>query len=62
MSDAGHHGKLAHALASYLRPAALAEFDKAVAAVFVAGAEVSPSSLLALCIVSIACVAKAEAS
>ena len=37
----GSHGKLAHALASHLRPAALAEFDKAMAAVFVAGAEVS---------------------
>ena len=39
--NAGSHGKLAHALASHLRPAALAEFDKAMAAVFVAGAEVS---------------------
>ncbi|KAL0031439.1 hypothetical protein WJX77_000485 [Trebouxia sp. C0004] len=39
MDDAGSHGKLAHALASYLRPAALAEFDKAMAAVFVASAE-----------------------
>ncbi|DBB10622.1 TPA: hypothetical protein ACH3X3_007133 [Trebouxia sp. C0006] len=39
MEDAGSHGKLAHALASHLRPAALAEFDKAMAAVFVAGTE-----------------------
>lgn len=39
--NAGSHGKLAHALASHLRPAALAEFDKATAAVFVAGTEVS---------------------
>ena len=37
---AGTHGKLAQALASHLRPAVLAEFDKAMAAVFVAGAEV----------------------
>lgn len=36
----GHRGKLAHALASQLRPAGLVEFDKAMAAVFVAGAEV----------------------
>ena len=36
----GTHGKLAQALASHLRPAALAEFDKTMAAVFVAGAEV----------------------
>ncbi len=42
--NAGSHGKLAHALASHLRPAALAEFDKAMAAVFVAGAEVSTSA------------------
>ena len=40
MTDAGSHGKLAHAVASHLRPAVLAEFDKAMAAVFVAGAEV----------------------
>ena len=39
--NAGSNGKLAHALASHLRTAALAEFDKAMAAVFVAGAEVS---------------------
>ncbi|DBA76463.1 TPA: hypothetical protein ACH3X2_008532 [Trebouxia sp. C0005] len=39
MDSAGSTGKLAHALASHLRPAALAEFDKAMAAVFVAGAE-----------------------
>ena len=38
--DAGTHGKLAQALATRLRPAVLAEFDKAMAAVFVAGAEV----------------------
>lgn len=37
----GTHGKLAQALASHLRPAVLAEFDKAMAAVFVAGAEVN---------------------
>ncbi len=42
--NAGSHGKLAHALASHVRPAALAEFDKAMAAVFVAGAEVSTSA------------------
>lgn len=39
MEGAGTHGKLAQALAARLRPAALAEFDKAMAAVFVAGAE-----------------------
>ncbi|KAL3152351.1 hypothetical protein ABBQ32_001414 [Trebouxia sp. C0010 RCD-2024] len=39
MEGAGTHGKLAQALATCLRPAVLAEFDKAMAAVFVAGAE-----------------------
>ena len=45
---AGTHGKLAHAMASHLRPAVLAEFDKAMAAVFVAGAEVNNRLLLPL--------------
>ena len=40
--NAGSHGKLAQAIANQLRPAVLAEFDKAMAAVFVAGAEVGP--------------------
>lgn len=37
---AGEEGALPSALASHVRPAALADFEKALAAVFVAGAEV----------------------
>ena len=48
---AGSHGKLAQAIASQLRPAVLAEFDKAMAAVFVAGAEVG-SLIFKLCYAS----------
>ena len=44
--NVGSHGKLAHALASHLRPAALTVFDEAMAAVFVAGAEVRHPVLL----------------
>ena len=40
VDNAGPHGKLAQAITSQLQPAVLAEFDKAMAAVFVAGAEV----------------------
>ncbi|KAK9817206.1 hypothetical protein WJX72_011062 [[Myrmecia] bisecta] len=39
MEEAGHRGRLAQAIASQLRPAAVAEYEKALAAVFVAGAE-----------------------
>ncbi len=38
---AGEEGALPSALASHVRPAAVTEFEKALAAVFVAGAEVS---------------------